>query len=147
MPCPFFLPIRRLDRGAWVHPPRLPLGDPYAGECHADPTAPHEPPELHQRELCNCGYARYRCSHFPEDAAADAVRFSIVSDSGASVELIYVVEKDHAPAEHGRLVYVPETDRWEGSHTSELLIRQARAFLESRGSRISRSAASHSTSG
>lgn len=136
MPCPFFLPVRRLDLGAWVHPPRLPLGDPYAGLCHADSAAPFEPSEPHQRELCNCGYARFRCSHFPEDAAADAVRFSILADDGARVELVYVVEKDHSPAEHGRLVYVPEEDRLDGPHTSELLARQARAFLESRKRRV-----------
>jgi hypothetical protein len=136
MPCPFFLPVRRLDPGAWVHPPRLPLGDPYFGECHADPAAPHEPSEAHQRERCNCGYARYGCEHFPEDAAADAVRFSVLLDSGGRIELVYVVEKDYAPAEHGHLVYVADEDRWEGPHTSELLARQARAFLESHRSRV-----------
>jgi hypothetical protein len=129
MACPFFLPVRRLDQGAWVHPPRLPLGDPYLGECHADPAGPHEPPEAHQRELCNCGYARFRCSHFPEDAAADAVRFSILKDSDGCTELVYIVEKDHAPAEHGKLTYWMEEDRLDGPHTSDLLTRQARAFL------------------
>lgn len=134
MPCPFFLPTHRLDCGAWVRPPRLPLGDPYAGVCHSDPSAPVEPPEAHQRELCNCGYARYRCAHFPEDAAADAVRFSVVEDTAGRIELVYVIEKDHAPAEHGRLVYVQDADRLEGPHTTGLLARQARAFLESRAS-------------
>ena len=136
MPCPFFLPVHRLGRGAWVNPPRLPLGDPYAGVCHADPTAPFEPSEEHLRELCNCGYARSHCSRFPGDAAADAVRFSIVSDSGSSIELVYVVEKDHAPAEHGHLTYLRDDDRLEGPHTSELLSRQARAFLESCAARL-----------
>ena len=131
MPCPFFLPCRCLDPGAWVHPPRLPLGDPHAGACHAGPALPHEPPEAHQRELCNYGYARYRCSHFPDDAAADAVRFSIASEAGGRLELIYVIEKDHAPVEHGRLIRLIEEGRWESLHTSELLARQAQAFVES----------------
>ena len=132
MSCPFFLPLRRLDHGAWVNPPRLPLGDPYGGECHADSTSPFEPLEAHQRELCNCGYARGRCSHFPEDSTGDAVRFSIAGEFSGRLDLVYVIEKDHAPAGHGRMVYVSEENRWETSHTSELLARQARAFVESR---------------
>jgi hypothetical protein len=137
MPCPYFLPLRRLDRGAWVSPPRLPLGDPYAGECQADPAAPHQPPESHQRERCNCGYARGHCSHFPPAAPTDAVRFSILSDSGARIELIYVLEKDHAPVQHGRLVYIAAEDRWEDPPVGELLARQAQAFLESHRIRVS----------
>lgn len=136
MACPFFLPLRRLDRGAWLRPPRLPLGDPYTGECHSDPAEPFEPPEAQQRELCNCGYARLGCSHFPKDAPGDAVRFSVLADAGGRVELIYIVEKDHVPTEYGRLVYVSEEDRWEHPRVSELLSRQAWAFLESRGSRV-----------
>ncbi len=51
-----------------------------------------------QREVCNCGYARGLCAHFPNDANADAVRFSIVGE-----RLIYILEKDHAPLEHGEV--------------------------------------------
>jgi len=130
MACPFFLPVRRLDPGAWVHAPRLPLGDPYWGECLADPAAPREPPEAHQRELCNRGYARFRCAHFPEATDSDAVRFSILRDAGGCIELVYIVEKDHAPVEYGQLIYRVEEDRLEGSQISELLAGQARAFLD-----------------
>ena len=38
-----------------------------------------------QRETCNCGYARGRCPHFPDDAEADAVRFSMAGE-----RLIYI---------------------------------------------------------
>ena len=124
MPCPFFLPLRPLDRGAWLTPPRFPLGDPYFGLCHADPSAPHESPESHQRELCNHGYARGRCSHFPASAPADAVRFSLAGD-----DLIYALEKDHAPIAHGRLRF----NAGAGPPGDELLIRQARAFLQATG--------------
>jgi hypothetical protein len=127
VPCPFFMPLRRLDRGAWANPPRLPLGDPYYGTCVARPSDQFSAPETIQRELCNCGYARGLCDRFPEDAAADAVRFSVKDDNGGLIRLVYVVEKDHAPVEHGELEYDGAVT---GQHT-ELLHAQARAFAES----------------
>ena len=96
MACPYFKPSRRLDAGGWDPAPRLPLGDAWGGECTAG--VAWEPPEAIQREVCNCGYARGRCEHFPVDERADAVRFS----SGAGERLIYILEKDHAPIEHWR---------------------------------------------
>ncbi len=122
MACPFFRPIDRLDEGAWTHAPRLPLGDPYRGTCHARPGEVLEAPEAQQRDLCNCGYVRGRCDRFPADSAADAVRFSVVSDRDGQVQLVYVLEKDHSPVKHGLLDNAP---------VSELLSSQARAFLQS----------------
>ena len=127
MACPFFLPVRMLDRGAWTNPPRLPLGEPYYGTCVARPSDPFSAPETVQRELCNCGYARGLCDRFPEDSAADAVRFSARSEAEGRVRLVYIVEKDHAPLEHGELEY----DGAVIGHGSELLHAQARAFAES----------------
>ena len=98
--------------------PRLPLGDAWAGECTAG--GAWEPAEAVQRETCNCGYARGRCAHFPEDAAADAVRFSM----GSEGRLIYILEKDHAPLEHGEV---------DAAETREPLGSLARAFRESYG--------------
>lgn len=121
MACPFFEPRQKLDPGPWTHIPRLPLGAAYSGVCRAG-REPVTPPEDHQRELCNCGYARGRCSDFPADAAADAVRFSAVGDSE---RVVYVFEKDHAPVRHGLL----ELSAADGE--DELLLAQARAFVES----------------
>jgi len=137
--CPFFVPSRRLDIAGWVRPPRFPLGDPFAGACHAQPAEVIEPPETRQRELCNCGYARGRCDRFPGDSAADAVRFSVTDDTAARLVLVYVVEKDHAPAEHGTLEYAIDDARLDGPHISDVLVQQARAFLESYLSRRARS--------
>ena len=122
MACPFFLPVRRLDSGGWTPAPRLPLGDAYGGSCQADASGPFEPPEAVQRELCNCGYARRRCSHFPDNGAADAVRFSVTGDKDGRVTLLYILEKDHAPMEHGLL---------DNAAAREPLASQARAFVES----------------
>jgi hypothetical protein len=129
--CPFFVPSRRLEIAGWVRPPRLPLGDPFLGACHAQLADIVEPPESRQREVCNCGYARGRCDRFPGDSPGDAVRFSVTGDTLARLSVIYVVEKDHAPARHGTLEYVVGDARLEGPGMSEVLLQQARAFLES----------------
>jgi hypothetical protein len=117
MACPCFKPLRRLDSGGWNPAPRLPLGDPWAGMCTA--VDAWEPPESTQRDICNHGYARRRCHRFPETEAADAVRFSM----SAGERLIYILEKDHAPIEHGEINAVV--------HSREPLISLARAFEES----------------
>ena len=126
--CPFFMPSRRLEHVGWVRPPRLPLGDPWGGTCHARADDIFEPPEIQQRELCNCGYARTRCDRFPGGEAADAMRFSITSDTGGVIRMVYIVEKDHAPTSHGVLEFL---ESGEVSGVSDLLAQQARAFLES----------------
>ena len=135
MACPFFVPSRRLDISGWVRPPRFPLGDPFSGACHARPADIVEPPEARQRELCNCGYARGRCDRFPGDSAADAVRFSITDDTPNRLLVVYVIEKDHAPAGHGTLEYEVNDARLEGPSISDILAQQVRAFLESYVSR------------
>ena len=117
MSCPFFKPLRILDAGGWIPAPRLPLGSAWAGEC----TMGGDPPEAAQRELCNQGYARGRCEQFPPDSAADAVRFSLSLDG----RLIYILERDHAPVEHGEID--PATD------PREPLAAQAKAFRMTAG--------------
>ena len=112
-----FKPARKLDAGGWDPAPRLPLGDAWAGECTAECT--EQPVESMQREVCNSGYARGRCAHFPVGMEADAVRFSM----GADGRLIYIFEKDRAPLEHGEID--PATD------PREPLASLARAFSES----------------
>src|SRR5262245_54382050 len=105
------MPIERLDDGLWLHAPRLPLGGTYRGTCHA---RPGEGVEEH-REFCSWGYARGRCDRFPADSKADAVRFSKTGEG-----LIYILERDCAPVEHGIVTQA----------AGELLSRQASAFSE-----------------
>ena len=125
MACPLFKPVRRLDAGGWDPAPRLPLGDAWAGECMA--ARAEQPAESTQREVCNCGYARGRCEHFPAAMEADAVRFSMSADG----RLIYILEKDHAPLEHGEIH--PATD------SREPLASLAGAFMESHRKVIAKS--------
>ncbi len=141
MACPFFVPSRRLELTGWARPPRLPLGDLWAGTCQARPDETFEPPENQQREVCNCGYARGRCDRFPGNGAPDAVRFSVTDDTPARLLVVYVVEKDHAPAEFGTLEYTVESASLNGPYIGDVLVRQARAFLESYLSRRAQRAA------
>ena len=131
MACPFFVPSRRLETTGWTRPPRFPLGDLFCGTCHAQPSTVAEPPEAHQRELCNCGYAGGRCDRFPGGNAADAVRFSVTDDTPNRLLVVYVVEKNHAPVEFGTLEYVVADSSLGGPLISDVLTQQARAFLES----------------
>jgi hypothetical protein len=121
-----------LEIDGWIRPPRFPLGDSFGGACHARPADIIEPSEAQQqRELCNCGYARTRCDRFPGGRAPDAVRFSVTEDTPNRLLVVYVVEKDHAPVEHGTLDYRISDSHLDGPVISEALIQQARAFLES----------------
>jgi hypothetical protein len=128
MACPFFDPQRTLDPGAWTHRPRLPLGDPCFGFCRQQPDISFAPPEDHQRELCNRGYARGLCEHFPASSAADAVRFFVSGDQNGRLSVVYVFEKDHAPLSHGALEFSAADT---AAASDDLLMRQARAFVES----------------
>jgi hypothetical protein len=131
MACPFFAPQRRLDPGTWTHLPRLPLGDPCFGFCQALNGASFAPPEEHQRELCNRGYARGLCEHFPASSAADAVRFSVIDDEGDRLRLVYVLEKDHAPLDHGQIDFDIGKNAFASVLPGQILAAQARAFVES----------------
>jgi hypothetical protein len=120
MACPYFYPVARFQTSPWSVPPRLPLGDAFSGECRAAENSA-QPDETRVRELCNLGYGRGRCEHFPLNSAADAIRFHVAKDAGELIEIQYVFEKDCWPGEHG-IVH---------SSLSATLQRQADAYLES----------------
>ena len=129
MACPFFYPTTRLENTGWVVPPRLPLGDAFAGECRAGANA-IQPDEAHARQICNTGYGRGCCERFPHDAAVDAVRFHVARDTGERILIQYVFEKDCWPIENGQLEFAAAPDEIRGS--PETILRgQAAAFLES----------------
>lgn len=82
MPCPYFWPSAPdpARRAA-----RAPLGVIHTGTCTLGGS-------LSDPELCNFGYARDSCIHFPPDAPADAVRFD---------RDVYILERNHLPVEFG----------------------------------------------
>lgn len=113
----------------------LPLGDAWSGLCHAVPESPWQPGGETLYPICNIGYARSRCPRFPAGDAPDAVRFSIAADHGSSIQLYYVVERDHLPVAHGPLEYTRQDAAF---HPAEpylerlpTVTRLARAYLAS----------------
>ena len=128
MACPYFYPAVRLEEDLWAVPPRLPLIDAYSGECRAAGQTP-DAAALHA--LCNSGYARGKCVHFPEDASHDAVRFSVLSDSAGAIRVEYVFERNCWPLGHGVLSYSAVTHSFASSPLDEVAGRQAEVFIES----------------
>jgi hypothetical protein len=123
--CPYFFPRQRVA-GLFLALPR-PLGDLWRGECRLPGAEAFEPAEHDQNDCCNMGYAAVRCPRFIP-SGADAVRFSVASDNGAEVRLLWSAERDHRPFANGVLVYrdgvlLPSL---EGT-----LAAQALAYLES----------------
>jgi hypothetical protein len=118
MSCPFFKPLRLADWGSG----RAPLGGIFEGECEIEPTAgePH---------LCNFGYARGACRHFPEATTADAVRFSVAGSEGDSIRIVWILEKDHAPLEHGIIEFRESTREFVDAPKGAMGV-QARVFIE-----------------
>src|SRR5437763_823952 len=103
MPCPWFCPTRPLEDGRWAVPPRVPLIEPWEGECRAgaQPDVPHgEMLCTH----CNSGYARGVCSRFTE-GRGDAIRFHMQSCEPGALRLLYSYERDCWPAGHGIIDY------------------------------------------
>ena len=94
MSCPYFYPTESRGGSAL-----LPLGDSWAGHCHADPAQPATPDDA---LCCNLGYARGHCARFPDTAGPDAVRFTIAREDAAGVALYYVIERDHIPLRMAR---------------------------------------------
>jgi hypothetical protein len=130
MACPYFYPVARFESSTWIVPPRLPLGDPYAGECRAGVAAFH-PEETQVRQVCTLGYGRSRCDRFPEAALTDAVRFHVAADAGELIRIQYVFEKDCWPQGHGVLECSSATGNLSSGPDDEILRKQASAFVES----------------
>lgn len=137
MACPFFMPIEKLENGSWLHGGRLPLGCGWSGHCtapgHEGEAPSHE--ELH--EFCNLGYAE-GCGRLPRDRKWDSIRFAARSVSGDErnvagrrIQIRYVCEREHRPAEHGMIEFDVVEARWEHSHRDHRLQRMAECFLAS----------------
>ncbi len=128
MCCPYFTPAEARTSGEDARHSMLPLGGFWSGSCGA------AEPNTHQSEdlmCCNLGYARGRCSRFPNEDGADAVRFTVASDETSSVGLYYVIERDHAPFAHGTLTYSRAAGEFQQLPPGDRLARQAAAYVES----------------
>jgi hypothetical protein len=117
MACPFFRPLRPIEWSSG----RAPLGAIFEGECERHGVA--------EARFCNFGYARGSCAEFPDNWAADAVRFSVAGNADGIVNIVWILEKDHAPVEHGVLEYMESTSAFVAEPAGVLGV-QARVFVE-----------------
>lgn len=137
MACPYFEPVRVHPAPLGYETLPLPLGDSWIGNCRAAAAeSPAEPDAAILHSLCHFGYARGRCPRFAvDDPGPDAVRFAITRVAPPSLDLCYVLERDHHPFSHGLLSYslaagcfLPPS---EGAALPEIVIRQAEAYVKS----------------
>ena len=117
MACPFFKPLRPTE---WSTA-RAPLGAIFEGECERGGKG--------EARYCNFGYARGSCAEFPEGTVADAVRFSVSGTKNGIVSLVWILEKDHTPVEHGFLAY-SKSSRGFVAEPVGVLALQAKVFVE-----------------
>jgi hypothetical protein len=135
--CPFFLPMEKLQNGAWLHAGRLPLGCGWSGQCAAPGHEGETPSQEELRDFCNLGYAE-GCARLPRERQWDSVRFAARTMApGAEngnirrVQIRYVCERGHRPAAHGVLEFDATAARWEKPHPDRRLQRMAECFLQS----------------
>ena len=124
MACPYFDPLERLPLASGS------LGDLYSGLCRASADRPFRPDEQTVADRCNLGYARGRCPRFPQDSAADSIRFTIAARDAAAIRVLYSLERDHRPVGAGALDYSIPASGFTAA-PEEPLGRLARAYVRS----------------
>jgi hypothetical protein len=130
------MPTEKLEDG-WMHAHRLPLGSGWSGTCTAPGHENEIPSHEEMRQLCNLGYAA-QCDRLPRDRSWDSVRFGaktarIRQDGqfGDWIQVRYVCEREHRPADHGILQFQTVESRWREKHSDLRVQRMAECFLES----------------
>ena len=135
MACPFFLPVEKLANGNWLHATRLPLGCGWSGQCTAPGHEGESPSQDELHDFCNLGYAQ-GCARLPQERKWDSVRFAArtvtvaENGTGARIQVRYVCERGHLPAEHGMLEFDSAQMRCEHPHGDGRIQRMAECFLE-----------------
>lgn len=103
MPCPFFYPTQPVAHPA--HPgARLPLIQEFQGSCHACDTVVPAPADG-LFSLCNHGYSRGECVHFPPDEVRSCLRYSVIGETSEFLEILWVEEQDHKPVKWDKVRY------------------------------------------
>ena len=130
MACPFFMPTHKAEDGVWMHPSRLPLGCGWQGYCTAPGHHGVIPEPQHLQNECSLGYSS-ACPRFPAERPWDAIRFAVSRENESMIQLVYVCEKNHLPAEHGNLEYRVQRGEWVVAHSDPRIQKKAECFLES----------------
>jgi len=132
--CPFFMPIEKFENGEWPHVARLPLGCGWSGHCTAPGHENEAPSQQELRDFCNLGYAE-KCARLPQERVWDSVRFSArtlgsgSNGSGNRIQVRYVCERAHRPADHGFLECDAVGGLWPKRHEDGRIQRMAECFL------------------
>jgi hypothetical protein len=141
MACPYFDAVKPRRQTDSSRSAMLPLGDAWDGICRAAPASPCQPDEATLLSLCNMGYARGACAHFPADDGPDAARFTIAADTAETLRVYYVLERGHHPWAHGPLEFSRARGEFEVHEAGESTLRLARAYVQSYLRRISEASA------
>jgi hypothetical protein len=80
------------------------------------------------------GYAR-GCGRLPRERMWDSVRFAARTvggdgGTGTRIQVRYICEREHLPAEHGMLEFDASEARWIEAHGDGRVQRMAECFLE-----------------
>ena len=127
MACPYFYPTEKSGGLYWPFPQRLPLGAGFHGACTAAEVRT-VPSDDELRDFCNVGYAG-RCHKLPAGRRADAIRFSVASETDDLMIVRYVCERDHAPVEHGELEFESRGGQFRQAPADTVLLRQAECYV------------------
>lgn len=135
MACPFFMPVEKLENGEWLHAARLPLGCGWNGHCTAPGHEGENPAANELRDFCNLGYAE-KCVRLPRERAWDSVRFGARTTGGVAkhsaakkIQVRYICERGHLPAEHGSLEFDWTRTEWATRHSDSRVQRMAECFV------------------
>ena len=128
MACPFFVPLEIVNDRSWPHPSRLPLGAGWTGNCLASGQEVAAS-DTHVREFCNLGYAS-ACPHLSPRRDWDAIRFSVARDGREQVTICFVCELNHAPIEHGKLIFDLVNNTWLTPPADSRVLRLAACYLQ-----------------
>lgn len=93
MPCPLFEPQKKTEL-AQSPLGRFPLLFEFEGACGS--TTPKGGDQQHL-QICNLGYAKGRCSRFPDDFPVSAVRFHVTAKTAQVLSVLVLEEADHWP--------------------------------------------------
>jgi hypothetical protein len=129
------MPTEKLENGSWPHPSRLPLGRGWKGNCTAPGHDGETPTAEELHDFCNLGYAQ-QCPRLPPERIWDSVRFGLCGAMAAEnagshrIQVRYVCERGHLPADSGFLEFDPSRACWTKRHPDARVQRMAECFVE-----------------
>jgi hypothetical protein len=129
MPCPYFEPQRVAAQPEHANA-RLPLIDEYEGVCRAASEPMDVPREL-RFHCCNHGNSRGLCGHFPAGEVRSSLRYEMVRQTSAALDVLWLEESEYAPLAWQRVKYLVDRDCLEAETGDACKQAQILAFCRS----------------